>query len=192
MKQVTEMDWTDGVAKSLRSLATQIEKVERSRHTPEENYYSDPNVIVTDITTGSTVILQTEEHKGGKTHGRGYRRCSAVEQRIPSKLPQKKIIKRLLKIAIRNFVPADASPDEYSVVVKKAINDIAKMIVSDEEDDNKHDAALQAALSDLMDMTVSKRAGDSLLKVEAIPLLNAIMDVSAIKEEVEMMKVMKE
>lgn len=66
------------------------------------------------------------------------------------------------------------------------------MIVSDEEDDNKHDAALQAALSDLMDMTVSKRAGDSLLKVEAIPLLNAIMDVSAIKEEVEMMKVMKE
>tara|TARA_R110002051_G_scaffold321564_4_gene409564 strand:- start:1838 stop:2410 length:573 start_codon:yes stop_codon:yes gene_type:complete len=188
-----EVVWSDGVAKALRSLASQIEKQEKARHFPEENYYADPHVMVMDIDTGSAVIMQTEPHEGGKTKGRGYRRCPAVQQRVPSKLPQKKIIRRLLKIAIRNFVPTGASADEYSVVVKKAIEDIAKMLVSDEEeeDDGRHEAALQAALSDLLDMTMSTRAGDTLLKVETIPISHAHMDVSAIKEEVELMKVIE-
>tara|TARA_R110002020_G_scaffold21617_3_gene73527 strand:+ start:618 stop:1187 length:570 start_codon:yes stop_codon:yes gene_type:complete len=185
-----EVEWSDGMAKALRFLANKIDKQEKSRHSPEEDYYADPQVMVMDMNTGSTVVMQTELHEGGKTKGRGYRRCSAVQQRVPAKLPQKKIIRRLLKLAIRNFVPADASPAEYSVVVKKAIEDIAQMLVSDEEgDDGRHEAALQSALSDLLDMTMSTRAGDTLLKVEVIPITHAEMDVSAITNEIQLKKV---
>ena len=179
-----EVEWSDGVAKALRFLANQVDKQEKKRHSPEEDYFADPHVMVMDMTTGSAVVLQTQAHEGGKTKGRGYRRCSSVTQRIPSKLPQKKIIRRLLKLAIRNFVPADASPTEYSVVVKKAIDDIAKLLVTDEEeDDGRHEAALQAALSDLLDMTVSTRAGDTLLKVDVIPITHTHMDVSELVDE---------
>ena len=187
-----EEEWSDGVAKALRFLANQIDKQEKARHNPEEDYFADPHLMVVDFNTGSSVVIQTLPHEGGKTKGRGYRRCAQVTQRIPSKMPQKKIIRRLLKLAIRNFVPANACPSEYSVVVRKAIEDIAKILITDEEeDDGRHEAALQAALSDLLDMTISTRAGDTLLKVETIPITHAVMDISAIKEEVELMKVIE-
>ena len=108
MKQLAEMEWTDGTAKALKVAASQIQKAEANRHDKYEDYYSDPQLMLTDLLTGSTVMLTTEPHQGGKTHGRGYRRCAAVDQRIARKLPQKRIMRRLLSMAIRNFVPTDA------------------------------------------------------------------------------------
>ena len=189
MKQASEMEWTDGTAKSLKVLASAIEKQEKGRHTSDEDYYSNPELMVMDMLTGSTVMLQTEPHTGGKTHGNGYRRCSAVTQRIPAKMKTKKMIGRLLKMSIRNFVLVDASSDEYSVVVAKAIKDIAAMLTDDSTwsvEDDKYADALQAAISDLMELTTSVRAGDSLLKVEAIPMSTAHMDVSKIVNKIKM------
>ena len=186
MKQLSEMNWTDGTAKALKAAASQIEKREKSMHTAEEDYYSDPQVMVTNLLTGSTVMLVTEPHTGGKTHGHGYRNCSQVEQRIPRKLPMKRIMRRLLSMAIRNFVPEDADPNTIGPVVEKALKDIAAFIADESiEDDDKHEAALNSALEKILGHTMTTRAGDTLLKMQAIPLSTAYMDVNAIKTEMD-------
>mgnify|MGYP001164873706 CR=1 FL=1 len=186
MKQLSEMDWTDGTAKALKTAAAQIEKREKSLHDTSEDYYADPQLMLTDMLTGSSIMLVTEPHTGGKTHGRGYRRCAAVEQRIARKLPTKRIMRRLLGMAIRNFVPADADPNTIGPVVEKALKDIAAIIADDSiEDNNKHETALNAALEKILGHTMSTRSGDTLLKMQAIPLSTAHMDVSAIKAEVD-------
>ena len=56
MKQVSEMEWTDGTAKALKKLASAIERQAKSRHTPDEDYYSNPELMVLDMLTGSTVM----------------------------------------------------------------------------------------------------------------------------------------
>lgn len=186
MKQVSEMEWTDGTAKALRALASQIEQREKSMHDKHEDYYSDPQIMVSDVLTGSTVMMVTEPHKGGKTKGRGYRRCPAVTQRITRKLPAKRIMRRLLRMSIRNFVPKDANEDEISPVVDKALKDIAAFIADDTiEDDPKYEEALNKAVAKIVGLTESERAGDTLLKMQAIPLSTAYMDVSAINAEVK-------
>tara|TARA_R100000278_G_scaffold59871_1_gene48984 strand:+ start:650 stop:1234 length:585 start_codon:yes stop_codon:yes gene_type:complete len=186
MKQISEMNWTDGVAKALKVAASQIEKREKDKHDKHEDYYSNPQVMLTDMLTGATVMLVTEPHTGGKTHGNGYRRCAAVEQRIPRKLPMKRIMRRLLQMSIRNFVPEDADPETIGPVVEKALKDIAAFIADDTvEDDDKHEAALNEALEKILGHTMSTRAGDTLLKMQAIPLSTAHMDVSAINAEVK-------
>ena len=179
------MEWTDGVAKALRKLATEIDKVEKGRHEPTEDYYSDPRVYVMDMDTGAAVLIETDTQEGGKTHGRGYRRCPEVSQRISAKFPQKKVMSRLLSMAIRNFVPGDTDPAYYSVVVNKAIDDIALMLADDSQwniEDEKHAPALNKAIGKLMDMTLSTRAGDTLINVIITPIETAMMDTSAIME----------
>jgi len=185
MKQVQEMPWTDGVGKALKKLGAEIEKREKALRLPDEDYYADPHLMVMDLNSGTTVIIQTEPHSGGKTHGHGYRRCASVEQRILRALPVKRIIRRLLRMAIRNFVPTDTDPAYYSVVVENAIDDIAKMLTDDSEwsiEEEKHAPALKKAIDKLMDETISTRAGDTLLNVMFTEVETAMMDVSAIME----------
>ena len=58
MKQISEMNWTDGVAKALKVAASQIEKREKDRHDKHEDYYSNPQVMLTDMLTGATVMYE--------------------------------------------------------------------------------------------------------------------------------------
>ena len=51
MKQASEMEWTDGTAKALKKLASAIEKQEKDRHTPDEDYYSNPELPPAEIHT---------------------------------------------------------------------------------------------------------------------------------------------
>ena len=53
------------------------------------------------------------------------------------------------------------------------------------EDDDKYDAALDKAIEEILGHTMSTRAGDTLLKMEAIPLSTAFMDVDAVKAELK-------
>jgi hypothetical protein len=188
MKQAAELEWTDGVGKALSSLGSAISKAERAKRDDGEDYFADPHLLVQDLTTGTTVLLRTEEHEGGKTQGRGYRRCSSVTQRIHVSIPTKKVMSRLLAMAIRNFVPKDSDAATVGPVVQKAVDDIAAIILDESEWDTTtadHAPALNAALNQILGTTERKRAGDTLLKVEAIPMSTAVMDIDALQLEIE-------
>lgn len=188
MKQVTEMNWTDGAGSALQKLGSALKKAEREQHSDEEDYFSDPRIFIMDLDTGTSCVVQTEPHKGGKTDGHGYRRCKSVRQRIPAKLPTKKVLGRLLKMAIRNFVPKNSSEEEYSRVVEKAVEDIAAELADDSRwsiEDDKFSAAITAAISDILGHTWTERVGDSPTKLEAIPTPMAVMDVSALEALME-------
>ena len=182
MDGMNEHECTDGAGSALQKAGMALKKAERERHDADEDYYSNPRILVMDLDTGASVVLRTDRDGNTKTKGYGYRRCAAVTQRITAKLPTKKIIARLSRMAIRAFVPADAPPEQMSVVVKKAIEDIAKEITDDEKwstDDDKHGVAVTKAVNELMGHTWTTRAGDALVSMEAVPVPMAELDVEA-------------
>jgi hypothetical protein len=185
MERIREQEWTEGIGSALQKAGAILKKNERDEHDADENYYSNPNVLIMDLSTGSSVVLRTKRtDEAGKTKGYGYRKCPAVKQRITAKLPTKKIIARLTRMAIRAFVPKDAPPEQISVVVKKAIADIAADIADDSKwnaADDKHGAAVTKAVSELLGHTWTTRAGDSLTCLEAVPAPFVEMDIEAVK-----------
>jgi len=185
MDRIREQEWTDGIGSALQKAGAVLKKAEKDEHDADEGYYSNPNVLVMDLNTGSSFVIRpSRTEQNGKTKGYGYRKCPAVKQRITAKLPTKKIIARLTRMAIRAFVPKDAPPEQISVVVKKAIEDIAADIADDSKwnaGDDKHGAAVTKAVSELLGHTWTTRAGDSLTCLEAIPAPFVEMDTDAVK-----------
>tara|TARA_B100000287_G_scaffold254023_1_gene238695 strand:- start:1051 stop:1632 length:582 start_codon:yes stop_codon:yes gene_type:complete len=185
MEGISEQEWTDGAGSALQKAGNALKKAERERHDADEDYYSNPRILVMDLDSGASMILRTSRDGNAKTKGYGYRRCPAVTQRITAKLPTKKIIARLARMAIRSFVPTNAPPEQISVVVKSAIEDIASQIANDDEwsaEDDKYGVAVTKAVNELMGHTWTTRAGDSLVSMEAIPVPMAELDVEAMNE----------
>jgi len=173
-EEIMKQEWNDGIAKVLKTIAGPIAKQEKERHNADEDYYADPQLYIQDLVTGASLMIKPDVLKTtGKTNGHGYRSCSAVTQRMTSKLPTKKIVGRLVSMMVRNFVPVDANPEVYSTMVAKFIDDTAKEIANESKwspDDTKHADAVNKAISDLLEHTVSTRAGDTLLNVKATPM----------------------
>ncbi len=170
-EEISEREWTDGVGKALKTIGSMIEKKERMSHDADEDYVSDPRILIKDLVTGSELLVIPGTSEGGKTRGHGYRKCKSVTQTVASKLPTKKIIGRLMSLVIRNFVPKDAPAEQYSVMVQNAIEEVAKSIADDEQwDDNVEDygPAVSKAISDLLEHTTTRRAGDSLLNMRVV------------------------
>tara|TARA_R100000908_G_scaffold1692_1_gene1273 strand:- start:1487 stop:2059 length:573 start_codon:yes stop_codon:yes gene_type:complete len=186
-EEIMKQEWNDGIAKVLKAIAGPIAKQEKERHNADEDYYADPQLYVQDLVTGASLMIQPDVLKTtGKTNGRGYRSCSAVTQRMTSKLPTKKIVGRLVSMMVRNFVPKDASPEVYSTMVAKFIEDTAAEIANESKwstDDTKYADAVNKAISDLLEHTVSTRAGDTLLNVKAVPM-NAMVELTSPMKEV--------
>lgn len=171
-EEILNEEWTDGVGKALKVVGGIVERKERETHQHDDTYVSDPEILIMDLRTGASLLLVTEEHEGGKTHGHGYRKCKSVMQNIPSKLPTKKVIGRLVSMIVKNFVPTNAPPEQYSVLVSKAIADIAAELADESKwnaSTDKHAVAVNKAISDLLSHTMSRRAGDSLLKMKVAP-----------------------
>ena len=190
MMKIEEMDWTDGSGTALKKAGMMLSKMEKDMHSPDEDYFADPQLMVIDMNTGASLTIGTEVKETGKTNGHGYRRCKQVRQRVTAKLPTKKIMSRLLKIAIRNFVPKDAPEDEYSIVVKKAIDDIAKEMADEsnwDATDDKYATAITAAVGDILGETWTMRAGDTCTSFAIEAAGTTQMDFSKLrrKEEVE-------
>tara|TARA_R100000008_G_C3586789_1_gene173101 strand:+ start:5004 stop:5612 length:609 start_codon:yes stop_codon:yes gene_type:complete len=197
MKQAAELPWTDGAGKALSKLAAVIHKQEMARADREGDTFSDPQLLVQDLLTGTTILLNTEPHTGGKTDGHGYRRCPDVRQRIPHKVPTGLQVGVLLDMLVKMIVPADAPPEQVGPLAQAAYGRIAdamieaqeKAISTDKElakhwkeQYAKHKEAVESVVQDIKDMTWSTRAGDTLVKVEAVPMEMAILDASVLKE----------
>ena len=198
MKQAAELPWTDGAGKALTKLAAVIHKQEMARADREGDTFSDPVLLVQDMHTGTTILLQTEWHEGGKTDGHGYRRCPDVRQRIPHKVPPGLQVGVLLDMLVKMIVPSDAPPEQVGPLAKAAYQPIADAMIEAQEQAissdkelaahwkeqyAKHKEAVESVVQDIKDMTWSPRAGDTLVKVEAVPIEMAIMDASALEEK---------
>ena len=173
-KDIEGMNWTDGSGKALSNLAKAMTSMEREKHSKESEYYSDPMLFVKDLNTGSSVMLVPSSDDTGKTHGRGYRRCSMVRQRIPNKVPPKLQIAVLLDMLVGMLVPK--GEDVTGPLGKAAYRRIAEAMVKAQNADSwlknnaKHAASVQEVMGQLLEMTWTERAGDSLLNMIALPL----------------------
>lgn len=189
--EIERMNWTDGSGTALKKAGALLSKIEKDMHDADEDYYSDPHILVVDMKTGASMTIGTERKETGKTNGHGYRRCKQVRQRVTAKLPTKKIMSRLLKIAIRNFVPKDAPDDEYSIVVKNAIEDIAREMADESKwssSDEKYATAITAAMGDILGETWMTRAGDTCTSFAIEGVATTEFDFSKLprqKEEVD-------
>ncbi len=197
MEQAKQMEWTDGVGKALATLGAVITKEEKERRDDSEEYFSDPEIMVMDMLTGSTVMIQTEPHTGGRTQGRGYKRERSWEQRIPMKIPLTLQRNILLDMIVGMLVPEGS--DEVGVLGKVAYKRIAEalkegleMSISTDKELAKHwkdkyakHARLVTEVSDqINDMTVTKMSGRQQIRVQAVPVTNAILNPEMVGESV--------
>ena len=197
MKQVEEMEWTDGTGKALATLGAAITKQEKEIRDDSEEYFSDPEIMVMDMLTGSTVMIQTEPHTGGRTHGRGYKREKSWKQRIPMKVPLTLQRNILLDMVVGMLVPEDS--DEVGALGKAAYTRIAEalkegmeMSISTDKDLAKHwkdkyakHAKLGTQVSEqINDMTITKMSGRQQIRVQAVPVTNAILNPELVGESV--------
>tara|TARA_R100001198_G_C5202077_1_gene190695 strand:- start:35 stop:631 length:597 start_codon:yes stop_codon:yes gene_type:complete len=188
MKEAKNMEWTDGVGKALSTLGSAISKQEKARHDKEEDYFSDPMLYVQDLNTGTSVLLVTDDNEGGKTKGRGYRRCSSVRQRIPNKVPPKLQMSVLLDMVVGMLVPKEE--DRMGPLGEAAYNRIASAMVEAQSAENwlkengKHASRVNEIIEKLQDMTWTERSGDTLLNMRALKMEEAVMSEREILEAV--------
>ena len=197
MKQAGEMEWTDGAGKALTKIGQVIHKQEMARADRNGDTYSDPQLLIQDLVTGTTVVLNTQAHSGGKTDGHGYRRCPDVRQRIPHKVPPGLQVGILLDMLVKMIVPSDAPPEKVGPLAEAAYNRIAEAMVEAQEkcidtdkelakhwkdEYAKHKQAIEIVVQNIKDMTWTTRAGDTLVKLEAIPIGMATLDATELVE----------
>ena len=188
MKEAKNMEWTDGVGKALSTLGSVISKQEKARHDKREDYFSDPMLYVQDLNTGTSVLLVPDDNEGGKTKGRGYRRCSSVRQRIGTKFPPKLQVTVLLDMIVGMLVPKEE--DRMGPLGEAAYNRIAGAMIEAQSAENwlkengKHASKVNEIIEKLQDMTWTERSGDTLLNMKALKMEEAVMNEKEILEAV--------
>jgi hypothetical protein len=194
MKEAADMDWTDGSGKVLATLGGILSRAEKEKHDAAEVYTSNPSLMVIDLETGATALLETEPHEGGRTQGQGYKKEAAYQQRIPMKVPLSLQRNILLDMIVSMLVPEGS--EEIGPLGKAAYKRIAgalkegleKSISTDTDlatywkERYANHAQLVTELSEqINDMTITTVTGKALCKMRAIPLTVAELDVDAMR-----------
>jgi len=194
VKDAADLNWTDGAGKVLATLGGILSKAEKENHDASEMYTSDPSLMVVDLITGAAVVLETDPHDGGRTHGHGYKKESAYEQRIPMKVPLNLQRNILLDMLVSMLVPKES--DRMGPLGKAAYERIANALKTGMEKSISTDGELAkywkeryANHADLVtelsekinDMTVTTVTGKSLCKMRAVPITEAQLNTDAIE-----------
>ena len=85
--EIERMDWTDGSGTALKKAGALLSKIEKSMHDADEDYYSDPHILVVDMKTGASMTIGTEKKETGKTNGHHFRRQMPSSQRVSALQP---------------------------------------------------------------------------------------------------------
>lgn len=184
---MTSHEFSDGCGKALKKLGALLEKAENDRREPDEDYFADPNLCVIDLTTGETIIISPADNHGGKTQGRGYRKCAQVEQRIPHRVPPS----LQMAVVLDMLVPMLSGGNRVGPLAQAAYDRIAQAMVEAQQTDDwlkengKHVKAVKEILSKIQDMTWTTRKGDSLLNVEFISIEGAELNLEAVTQITE-------
>jgi len=194
MKEANEIEWTDGTGKVLSALGGILSKAEKAGKPDDVSYTSDPRLMVMDLDTGATVLLETEPHTGGRTKGHGYVKEAGHEQRIPMKVPLSLQRNILLDMIVGMLVPAGS--DEMGPLAVAAYERIASALkeglekdISTDEDlaqywkerYAKHAKLVTELSQQINDMTITKVTGAMLCKMQATAVLEAEVDEEAIQ-----------
>ena len=194
MKEAADMDWTDGTGKVLATLGGILSKAEKESHDAKEVYTSNPSLMVIDLETGATVMLETEPHDGGRTQGQGYKKEAAYDQRIPMKVPMSLQRNILLDMIVSMLVPKES--ERMGPLGKAAYERIAQAMkdglehsISADGDLAKYWKERYANHADLVtelsekinDMTLTTVTGKALCKMRAVPITEAQLDANAIE-----------
>lgn len=178
------MNFTDGSGKALKKLGALLDRHESDRHGQDEDYFSDPNMCVIDLNTGETILIQPSGNEGGKTKGRGYRKCRSVEQRIPHRVPPS----LQMAVVLDMLVPMLSNGNQVGPLAQAAYDRIATAMVDAQQSDDwlkqngRHVKEVKQMLEQIQNMTWTTRKGDSLLNVDFNVVENAQLDLNAIKE----------
>ena len=181
-------EWTDGSGKALSKVASMLTKEENQRHTKDDDYFSDPRLYVQDLNTGAALMITPETHEGGKTQGRGYRKCKSVRQRMPNKVSPKLQVSVLLDMLVAQLVPK--GEDRVGPLAEAAYRRIVDAMLEAQQADDwlkqnaKHSKKVNEMIERLQEMTWVERKGDSLIKVDIVKLDEAKMTVEMLEMEV--------
>ena len=189
MKEANNVEWTDGAGKVLSTLGALLSKAEKASNPDDVTYTSDPRLMVMDLETGATVMVQTEPHTGGRTQGHGYRKEAGWEQRIPMKVPLTLQRNILLDMIVGMLVPEGS--DEAGPLGKAAYTRIAEALkeglennINTDEDlakywkkkYAKHAKLVDEISAQINDMTKTKMTGAMLCKMQATAVTEAKLD----------------
>ena len=194
MKEAADMDWTDGAGKVLATLGGILSKAEKESHDADEVYTSNPSLMVIDLETGATALLETEPHEGGRTQGQGYKKEAAYDQRIPMKVPMNLQRNILLDMIVSMLVPKESErigplgKAAYERIAQ-ALKDGLELSISTDGDLARYWKSRYANHADLVtqlseqinDMTVTTVTGKALCKMRAVPITEAQLNADALE-----------
>ena len=181
--QAAQMGWTAGVGKALRALGDLLMKVEYNDCDATEETRSDPELMVMDMHTGTTILLKTTPHRGGKTSGDGYVRFPDYEQSNPMRIPP------TLKEAVMLDKMAGMLGGRIAGAVMKEIAEAMveanELRLSADKETYKHWLAehanypdeLKVMLDEFRKSTIKSQKGDTLLAIQAIPHMVATASI---------------
>jgi len=181
--QASQMGWTEGVGKALRTLGDLLMKVEYANCDPTDETRTSPELMVMDMTTGTTILLKVAPHKGGKTDGDGYVRFPDYEQSNPMRIPPtlKEAIMldklagmlggRIATAVMREIAEAMVEANELRLSADK---ETYKNWIDEHA---KYPDELKGMLDELRQSTIKNQKGDTLLAMQAIPHMVAMASI---------------
>jgi hypothetical protein len=189
-EQAKQMLWTPGVGKTLRMLGDALMKTEYNESDIKSETRTDPQLMIVDMNTGSTILLKTTPHEGGKTDGSGYVRYPDYEQSNPMRVPP------TLKEAVMLDKMAGMLDGRITASIMReiveAMSEANELRLSNDKEAYKHWVAehskypeqLNDMLEEFRQMTIKNQKGDTLIQMQAIPHMVAMASVSAIQDMV--------
>jgi len=187
-EQAKQMLWTPGAGKTLRMLGDALMKTEYTESDVSSETRTDPQLMVVDMNTGSTILLKTTPHEGGKTDGSGYVRYPDYEQSNPMRVPP------TLKEAVMLDKMAGMLGGRLTASVMREIAEAmseanALRLSNDKEaykywiaEHSKYPDELNGMLEQFRLMTIKNQKGDTLIQMQAIPHMVAMASVSVIQD----------
>ena len=187
-EQAKQMLWTPGAGKTLRMLGDALMKTEYTESDVSSETRTDPQLMVVDMNTGSTILLKTTPHEGGKTDGSGYVRYPDYEQSNPMRVPP------TLKEAVMLDKMAGMLGGRLTASVMREIAEAmseanALRLSNDKEaykywiaEHSKYPDELNSMLEQFRLMTIKNQKGDTLIQMQAIPHMVAMASVSVIQD----------
>ena len=197
-EQAKQMNWTAGTGKVLKALGEAMMKAEYESADKASETRSDPELMLVDTHTGTTILIKGIPHQGGKTDGHGYVRYPDYEQSNPLRVPP--TLKEAIMLDKMAGMLGGRIVESVMKQIAEAMTEANELRLSNDkeaykhwmEEHSKYPEMLTEMLDEIRSMTVKNQKGDTLINMQAIPHMVAMASVSTIQEIVAEYRVEEE